>query len=121
MSIHPEDRDRAYLWDMREAAHWIAIFIHGLKFNQFIEDKKSQSAVERQLEIIGEAANHVTEKFQQDHPQIPWRSMIGLRNILIHEYGEVKAERVWDIATNSIHQLILSLDQLLPKDDENKS
>ncbi len=102
----PLDRDLAYLWDMRQAAGWIASFMRGVSFVGYSNDKKLQSAVERQLEILGEAAGRVSAEFRQAHPEIPWRQMIGLRNILIHEYGEVKADRVWEIATTGIDQLI---------------
>jgi uncharacterized protein with HEPN domain len=66
------------------------------------------------LEIIGEAARRVTPQFQQDHPEIPWHSIIGLRNILAHEYGDVQVDRVWLIATTSIPQLVELLQPLIP-------
>jgi len=114
----PLDRDLAYLWDMRQAVGWIASFMRGVSFAGYSGDKKLQSAVERQLEILGEAAGRVSVEFRQTHPEIPWRQMIGLRNILIHEYGEVKADRVWEIATTNIGELIDLLDPLIPPIDE---
>ncbi|MCI0519830.1 MAG: DUF86 domain-containing protein [Chloroflexi bacterium] len=66
----PDERDHAYLWDMREAARWIRAFLTGIVFTQYEADKKLQSAVERQLEIIGEAARRVSPDFQQEHPEI---------------------------------------------------
>ena len=80
-----------------------------------------RNAVERNLEIIGEAANCISENFQSTHPQIPWRSIIGQQNILIHEYGEVKNERIWVVAMERIPELVALLKPLLPHattDDE---
>lgn len=112
--MDPDDRNLAYLWDMREAARLIAQFLRGTTYARFESDEMIRSAVERQLEIIGEAARRVTTEFQQAHPEILWRSMIGLRNILIHDYGEVRQDRVWLIATTSIPDLIRFLDPLIP-------
>lgn len=110
----PIDRDIACLWDMREAAQLILEFTRGESLSSFSSDKKLQSAVERQLEIIGEAARRVSVDFQKSHPEIPWRNMIGLRNLLIHEYGEVKADRVWFIVTNDLRDLVSHLNELIP-------
>ena len=91
--------DPAYLWDMLEAASQIALFTKGVSFSKYSRNRLIQSAVERQLEILGEAARRVTVSFQDEHPEIPWRSIIGLRNLLAHEYGEIKAEQIWIVAT----------------------
>jgi uncharacterized protein with HEPN domain len=115
--MDPEDRNLAYLWDMREAARLATQFIQGASYSRFEADRMMQSAVERQLEIIGEAARRVTLEFQQAHPEIPWRSMIGMRNILIHDYGEVKLDRLWLIASQSIPALVGLLDPLIPPVD----
>ncbi len=117
--MDPQERNYAYLWDMREAARLIANFLQGATYAIFISDEMMQSAVERQLEIIGEAARQVTREFQQAHPEIPWRSIIGLRNILIHQYGEVKLDRVWSIAFSSIPELVGLLDPLIPPIDDD--
>ena len=74
--------------------------------------------MERHLEIIGEAARKVSVEFQVAHPEIPWRNIIGLRNLLIHEYGEVKVDRVWLIVSNDLDSLISHLEALIPKSEE---
>jgi len=58
------------------------------------------------LEIIGEAASRVSTSFRNAHPEIPWRQIIGQRNVLIHEYGEIKQERIWKTVRENIPQLI---------------
>ncbi len=118
--MRPDDRDVAYLWDMHKAAKVILEFTEGLHYNQYEANYMLQSAVERQLEIIGEAARRVSEGFFQQHPEIPWRQIIGMRNILIHEYGEVRADRVWLVVQNDIGKLIDQLDELIPPLDDQE-
>jgi len=72
-------------------------------------------AVERQLLVIGEAANHISVQFRENHPEIPWQPMIGLRNILAHEYGEIKVDRIWNAATASVPELLKVLQPLIPE------
>jgi len=116
--MKPHDRDLAYIWDMCEAARLIIEFTSGFSYAQFAQDKKTQSAVERQLEILGEAARRVSEAFRQNHPEVPWRAMIGLRNILAHEYGEIRVDRIWLIATTGIPEMLAALSPLLPPVEE---
>lgn len=71
-------------------------------------------AVERSLEIIGEAASRVSNEFRDAHPEISWKGMKGLRNVLIHEYGEIKHERIWVVATERVPDLIKLLEKLVP-------
>jgi uncharacterized protein with HEPN domain len=118
--MDPQERNYANLWDMREAARLATKFLKGATYAKFSTDELLQSAVEWQLAIIGEAARRVTPEFRQAHPEIDWQSIIGLRNILIHEYGEVKLDRLWVIATTRVPELVGLLDPLIPPiDDEN--
>ena len=68
--MRPEERDLAYLWDMREEARQIAAFLKGIPYVKFVKNNMVRYAVERSLMIIGEAANHVSETFQNAHPEI---------------------------------------------------
>lgn len=111
--MQPEERDAAYLWDMLDAAKTIGEFIHGFSFSHYENDRKVQLAVERSLEIIGEAARRVSEGFKNNHPEIPWKNIIAQRNILAHEYGEIKQERIWIVAAQKIPELISILENLL--------
>ena len=78
------------------------------------EDRRTQLATERALEIIGEAAGKVSKSFREQHPAIPWRQIIGQRNVLIHEYGQVRHDRIWRVVKEGIPQLI---DMLKPMVD----
>jgi len=64
--------------------------------------------------VVGEAANHVSEEFRDKHPEIPWAQIIGQRNVLAHEYGEILIERVWLAATKSVPALLKTLSGLVP-------
>lgn len=110
----PSERDQALLWDIRQAAHEISEYVHGVIFSRFASAKPLRAAVERQLITIGEAARQVSPEFKQAHAEIPWRAIIAQRNVLVHEYGEVKVEQIWLTATRDIPQLLQQLDALTP-------
>jgi len=112
--MRPEDRDAAYLWDMLDAAKNVRSFVDGVTFHQYENDRKLQFAVERAIEIIGEAARHVSENFRLAHADIPWKGIIGQRHVLAHEYGEIQQERLWIVASKRIPELITILEPLLP-------
>jgi uncharacterized protein with HEPN domain len=111
--MQPDKRDAAYLWDMLDAARTVEQLSSGLDFIQYSNDRRTQLAAERSLEIIGEAAGKVSVLFRNAHPEIPWRQIIGQRNVLIHEYGEVKQERIWKVVKENIPQLINLLKQFV--------
>jgi uncharacterized protein with HEPN domain len=104
--MRPDERDAAYLWDMLEAAQTVEQLSSGMDFIQYSNDRRTQLAVERSLEIIGEAAGRLSALFRNAHPEIPWRQIIGQRNVLIHEYGEIKQERIWKVVRENIPQLV---------------
>lgn len=108
------ERDSAYLWDMLDAARTIREFTSGVEFEQYNQNRMLQLAVERALEIIGEAARRVSDTFKQDHPKIPWRSIIAQRNVLAHEYGEIQQGRIWVTAKVHVAELIGNLEPLIP-------
>ena len=112
--MDPLERDLAHLWDIRDAAQKIMSFVEGVPYHKFEEESLIQSAVEMQLIIIGEAARKLSAEFREIHPKIPWRSIIGLRNILTHEYGEVRVDRIWLIVSESIPELVEYIDPLIP-------
>jgi len=118
--MRPEDRDIALLWDIREAARDIEEFIKEASYDQFVSQKTLRYAIERQMMVIGEAARRVSNDFKDAHPEIPWTSMVGQRNVLAHEYGEVVLERVWLVATEQISELIQLLEPLIPPPPETE-
>lgn len=103
------ERDLSYLLDMVSSCQDIMEFVADVSFEQFERDKMRRLATERQLEILGEAANHVSPESQQEYSDIDWSRIIGLRNKLAHDYGEVLAQRVWQITVRNVPDLLRKL------------
>ena len=114
----PEAKDTALLWDMLTAATEIAQFVEGVTYVEFQSNKMLRYAVERQILVIGEAAKRISEIFKDSCPQIPWTAIVGQRNILTHEYGEVLIERIWRVSTVFAPDLIELLTPLIPNPPE---
>jgi uncharacterized protein with HEPN domain len=112
--MQPEKRDAALLWDMVEAARRAVEFTQDKTFEDYRTSSLVQYAVERAIEIIGEAANRVSREFQEAHPEIPWRQMVGQRNVLIHEYGDIDHALIWSVVQNHIPTLLTRIEPLLP-------
>jgi uncharacterized protein with HEPN domain len=112
--MQPDERDFGRLWDMLTYAQEIAETLRGRSFEEYMRDKNLRLATERRIEIIGEAARNVSPAFQASHPAIPWPKIVAMRHILAHEYGEVKQEIVFRIATVHIPELILLLKPIVP-------
>ena len=88
---------RLYLDDMREACRKVLRFTEGITLNDLQQDERTYDAVVRNLEIIGEAANHLPSEVQGQAPHIDWRKIVGLRNILAHAYFGIDDDILWDI------------------------
>jgi len=73
-------------------------------------------AVCRNLEIIGEAANKLDESYRKAHPEVPWRAIIDMRNVLIHAYDQVKPHVVQDVANREVPELLAAVGRLLRED-----
>lgn len=115
--MQDDARDSARLLDMLTPPREIASFVQGMTFAEFEREKVKRYAVERQLLVVGEAARHVSAGFRSAHPDIPWTGIVGLRNILAHEYGEILVERIWVAATERAPALIEALEALLGDPD----
>ena len=105
---------RALLWDVQNAATKIQQFLRDSTHDQFIHDELLQSAVERQLEIVGEALSQLARTAPALAEQVPdLRQMVGLRNILIHGYVAVDVELVWRAVQDNLPGLKATADRLL--------
>ena len=91
-----QPREQNYLLDMLNAAKLAQDFVSDIDWKTFELDLMRQSAVTRQIEIIGEAACRVSTETQMTIPNIPWSKVIGMRNHLIHEYDDLDLEIIWD-------------------------
>lgn len=109
-----QTRDIAHLWDMLDAARSVIRFAADTTFEDYVRNELLQAAVERRIEIIGEAARRVSDEFKESHPEIPWRGIIAQRHVLAHEYGEINQRIIWNVVKESIPELIDMLEPLVP-------
>ena len=110
----PHDkRDAAYLWDMRDAASDIVEWTKGVSYEQFCHHEILHSAVERKLEVFGEAAGRVSKEVQAAHPEIPWNDIKGIRVILAHKYADIELSLIWEAAVNELPDLLPKIEMLL--------
>jgi uncharacterized protein with HEPN domain len=119
--MRPEDRNPAYLWDMLQAAREVEAMLADHDLAAFLDDLVLLRAIERGVEIIGEAARRVSVVYMTAHPEIPWRRIIGQRNILAHKYGQIDHALLYKTAVEDIPALIARLKVLLPSLDEDSS
>ncbi len=105
-------RDAAWLLDMLAAARAVVVFVNGRTYQEYEQDLFFRSAVERQIEIIGEAARGISDTFKTAHPQIPWRPIMAQRHRLAHEYGEIDDSLIWKVATVHVPALIPQIEPL---------
>lgn len=110
----PTNREAGYIWDMLDAARTIQRFMAGVRFEEFLHDRRLQLAIERCVEIMGEASRRVSDKLKAEHPEIPWGRIISQRNAIAHEYDDIKQERMRLIATVHAPALIPDLEAILP-------
>jgi uncharacterized protein with HEPN domain len=106
------ENDLSFLIDIVDCIMDINEFTKETGFHEFEKDKMRKLAVERQLEIIGQAANKISKETQNTIENIPWGNIIGLRNKLAHDYGEILAERIWSISKKSIQELMKELEKI---------
>jgi uncharacterized protein with HEPN domain len=109
-------RDDAFLLDMLLAARMVAEYAGGLSEEQFRERPLHQDAIIRRLEVIGEAARHVSESTRKRHPTIEWAKVTGMRHRLAHDYRNVNLTIVWSVATSEVPALIAYLQRIVPPD-----
>lgn len=106
-------RDPDYLEDILEAVQRILTYSQDLHHEDFLKDQKTQDAVIRNLEVIGEATKNISANLKQQYPQLPWREMAAVRDRLIHHYFGVNIEIVWEIVQQDLPQILPQLVQLL--------
>lgn len=111
-------RDHAHLLDIVQAAERALAYTDGKSLREFESDDLLQDAVLRRLEIVGEAARRVSAPTRESLAQVPWRKMIGLRNVLVHQYEDVDLGVVWDTLRRDLPGLISALRPLIPPESQ---
>jgi len=98
---------------MAESIDLIIEFTEPLEFSDLQLDHKTRLSVERLLEILGEAANHISQELKDSHPDVPWRQITDLRNIVSHQYFRIRLETIWEVANNEVPPLKKQIQQIL--------
>lgn len=107
-------KDEGYLLDMLNEARKVRIRFEGTTRDVLDSDSLRRDAALWSLTVIGEAATKVSKAYRDRHPEIPWREIIGLRNVLVHNYAEVDLDIVWGVISLSIPRLIPAIEPLIP-------
>ncbi|MBN2306111.1 MAG: DUF86 domain-containing protein [Anaerolineae bacterium] len=113
--------DIVYLKHMLDMAHKARDFAEGKKRADFNADEPLRLALAHLLQVIGEAARHISNAFQAEHSEIPWSSIIGMRHKVVHDYMNVDDNVVWKTILDDLPPLIELLETLIPPDDEASS
>ena len=101
---------------MLQAIERICRYTKGKNFEDFIADDMMYYAVVKNIEILGEASNMLTEEFRQEHPETPWKQVNGMRNYIVHEYFQVDNNVVWDVITNDLPVLEQQIKEYLTEE-----
>lgn len=112
-----ETDQRGRLLDILEAARLIGSYVKDTTEAAFRTDKQKQDAVIRRIEIIGEATAHLTEATRAAVPELPFRKMRGMRNIVAHDYANVDVKIVWEVATVSVPQIYAVLEKFFTRQE----
>ena len=113
-----ENRAATYIQQMQECAHLACSYIDGMQKQDFLADKKTQQAVVLNLLVLGETATKILQnqpEFAALYPEIPWRSMKGMRNRIAHGYFDINLDVVWETTHTALPKLALQLTQLAEK------
>jgi len=104
--------DETLLEDIVDAAAQIAHYIEGLDRPTFLADRKTQDAVVRRIEVMGEAATRLSPQLRDAHPEVDWKGLAQLRNFYIHVYRRINYHKVWRTCRNSIPSINTAAEQV---------
>lgn len=106
-------RDISYFSDILSSSKLAVDYLDKISFDEFIQNTAIQDAVIRRIEIIGEAANRISEQSKKKYDHLPWIEMKGMRNLLIHEYDEIDLKEVWNTVKKDLPALIIEMEKIV--------
>lgn len=106
-------RDTEFLRDIMEAMQRVISYTKNSSYEEFMDDTKTQDAVLRNIEVIGEATKGLSTSFKKSHPAVPWRDMSGMRDKVIHHYFGINYDIVWNVAKEQMPQLVPRIESIL--------
>ena len=109
--------DLVYVGHMLDVARSITEKVAGKARADFDADENLRLALTHLIQTIGEAARRVSPGFQQSHPQIPWKNIIGMRHRVVHDYIHVDYDLVWDAVTLDVQPLLVELERIVPPEN----
>ena len=105
--------DKEFLYDIQEAVRRIQSYTHEMTYEEFLVDTRTQDAVIRNIEVIGEATKKLSVELRNRYSSVPWKEMAGARDRLIHNYFGVDLEVVWKISIAELSDLTLQIAKIL--------
>jgi uncharacterized protein with HEPN domain len=105
-------RDRESVLDIIEAVRKILTYTADVTLTEFLANDEKQDAVLRRILVVGEATKRLSSEFRQRYPEIPWRDIAGIRDIIVHDYNRVDPETIWDVVQNDLPGLMIFLSSL---------
>lgn len=115
--MREHSRDKGRLEDILEYSNNVKLIIDGVSFEQFTGDIRIYYSVMKNVEIIGEAANMLTRHFREIHSELPWRQIVGMRNVLVHGYAQVSDIDLWQTVTTDIEPICKQICKYLDEID----
>lgn len=110
-------RDKGRLEDILEYSNNVTMLIEGYSFEKLVADKRTYYSVIKNVEVVGEAAYMLTKAFKKIHPETPWKTVQGMRHVLVHDYANIDSKELYNTAVNDMQPLRKQVERYLAETD----